>query len=169
MLLLFAGSVAVAQDQAAQFPCENDERFAAFDFWLGRWDVHLASGDFAGSNEITSSYHDCVLVERWSSASGGLGMSINYLDAQSGEWVQVWNDSSGSQINIRGGLTDEGMRLVGTIHYVGTGATAPFRGLWTPLEDGRVRQFFEQFDEEKSAWIPWFEGFYSRSKQDQAQ
>ena len=40
-------------------------------------------------------------------------MSINYLDKVSGEWVQVWNDASGSQINIRGGMTEEGMLLVG--------------------------------------------------------
>lgn len=96
-------------------------------------------------------------------------MSINYLDHQTGDWVQVWNDSSGSQINIRGGLTEEGMLLVGTIHNVATDVTAQFRGLWTPLPDGRVRQFFEQYDEEKSAWVPWFEGFYTRQTRDQAE
>lgn len=93
-------------------------------------------------------------------------MSVNYLDHAAGEWVQVWNDGSGSQINIRGGLTDEGMQLVGTIHYVAQDQTVPFRGLWTPLDDGRVRQFFEQYDEETDAWVPWFEGFYTRKTGD---
>ena len=164
---LFAGNSASAQ--SPQFPCEEDERFAQFDFWLGEWDVHVASGDFAGSNVITSPYRSCVLIEKWTNASGGGGMSVNYLDHQTGEWVQVWNDASGGQINIRGGLTDDGMLLEGTIHNVATNTTAPFRGLWTLLEDGRVRQFFEQFDDESGEWKPWFEGFYTRKQADKAE
>ena len=159
-----------AQAQAAapapQFPCEDDERFAQFDFWVGDWDVHVADGTLAGSNSITSEYRNCVLIEDYASTGGFVGMSINYLDHQTGEWVQVWNDNSGSQINTRGGLTDDGMLMVGTIHDVSNNTTAPFRALWTPLEDGRVRQFFEQYDEANEAWVTWFEGFYTRKSED---
>ena len=81
-----------------------------------------------------------------------------------GEWVQIWNDASGGQINIRGGMTDDGMLLSGTIHTVADGTTMPFRGLWTPLPDGRVRQFFEQSSDDGVTWAPWFEGFYTRSQ-----
>jgi hypothetical protein len=160
--LLFVAGATCAQSQAPQFPCEEDERFAHFDFWVGEWDVHVADGTYAGSNSITSDYRKCVLVEDYSTPKGFVGMSVNYLDHRTGEWVQVWNDASGSQINIRGGLTDAGMRLVGTIHYVGNNSTLPFRGTWTLLEDGRVRQFFEQYNEETEAWDTWFEGFYTR-------
>jgi len=45
---------------------------------------------------------------------------------------------------------------------VSNGVTAPFRGLWTPQPDGRVRQFFEQSDDGGKTWKPWFEGFYTR-------
>ncbi len=159
---LFAAGAACAQGPAAANPCLDDERFSEFDFWIGEWDVHLANGTYAGSNVITSPHHGCVLVENWTSASGGGGMSINYLDHESGEWVQIWNASDGSQIHIRGGLTEEGMLLVGTIHYIGNDTTAKFRGLWTPLPDGRVRQFFEQYNAESESWAPWFEGFYTR-------
>ena len=144
------------------FPCEDEPEFAAFDFWVGEWEVHVASGQFAGTNVITREQKSCVLVENWTSASGGSGMSINYLDKTTNEWVQIWNDASGSQINIRGGMTDEGMLLSGTIHYVANGTTAAFRGLWTQLEDGRVRQFFEQSSDDGETWAPWFEGFYTR-------
>jgi len=144
------------------YPCAHLERLRAFDFWLGEWDVHLANGQFAGTNTIRSAEKGCVLIERWESATGGTGRSINYLDTATNEWVQVWNDASGSQIVIRGGMTDEGMRLTGEIHYVGTGTTADFRGLWTPLPDGRVRQFFEQSTDGGESWTAWFEGFYSR-------
>lgn len=157
----------IASMQARAFPCEQHERFQDFDFWLGDWDVHLANGTFAGTNRVRGAEHGCVLLEEWASATGGTGRSINYFDAASGEWVQIWNDAGGSQINIRGGLTEYGMRLTGQIHYVGRGLTAPFRGLWTPLPDGRVRQFFEQEAADGTGWTPWFEGFYSRQEPEQ--
>jgi len=152
----------VAEMSRVAYPCEHDAAFSQFDFWVGEWDVHLANGSYAGSNRIEQAEHGCVLIENWSSATGGTGTSINYFDKISGEWVQVWNDAGGSQINIRGSMTDDGMLLNGTIHYVANGTTARFRGLWTPLPDGRVRQFFEQLSAEGKTWSPWFEGFYSR-------
>ena len=146
------------------YPCAHDEAFAAFDFWVGDWDVHDGSGVQQGSNTITRDERGCVLTEKWTSATGGTGMSINFLDRITGEWVQVWNSEGGSQIQIRGGMTDEGMLLVGTLHNVAAGTTFPFRGLWTPLADGRVRQFFEQSNDGGETWVPWFEGFYTRQQ-----
>jgi hypothetical protein len=145
------------------FPCAHQEGFRDFDFWIGEWDVHLANGNQAGTNVIKSIERGCALTEHWTSANGGTGMSINYLDKASGEWVQVWNSANGGQINIRGGMTDDGMLLEGYIHYVNNGTTAPFRGLWTLLPDGRVRQYFEQSNDEGKTWVPWFEAFYTRS------
>jgi len=166
VLAMLAGDAAydqlVAEMSRQAFPCEHDMAFSAFDFWLGEWDVHTADGTYAGSNAIERAERGCVLIENWSSAGGGSGMSINYLDRISGEWVQIWNDASGGQINIRGGMTDEGMLLVGTMHDVANGTTVPFRGLWTPMPDGRVRQFFEQRSPDDETWSPWFEGFYTR-------
>jgi hypothetical protein len=150
------------------FPCEHDPSFSEFDFWIGEWDVHTADGTFAGSNVIEPAQRGCVLIENWSSAGGGSGTSINYVDKVTGEWVQVWNDASGGQINIRGGMTDNGMLLTGTIHYVANGTTADFRGIWTPMPDGRVRQFFEQKSSDDEKWTPWFEGFYTKKPARQA-
>jgi hypothetical protein len=144
------------------YPCKHQKGFRDFDFWIGEWDVHVANGTPAGSNVIKSIERGCALTEHWTSVNGGTGMSINYLDKASGEWVQVWNAESGGQIIIRGGLTNDGMALEGYIHYVGNGTTAPFRGLWTPLADGRVRQYFEQSNDDGNTWVPWFEGFYTR-------
>lgn len=154
----------VADMSARAYPCEHDAAFRAFDFWVGDWVVHGPAGAPAGTNTIRRAERGCVLVENWTSVSGGTGMSINYLDRATGEWVQVWHAEGGSQIHIRGGMTEEGMRLVGQIHYVSTNTTAPFRGLWTPLEDGRVRQYFEQSSDGGETWSPWFEGFYSRQE-----
>jgi hypothetical protein len=160
---LSIGSIANAQDPGSQSPCEAEPRFAEFNFWVGEWDVHLADGTYAGSNSIRRFEKGCVIVEHWTGASGGTGMSINYLDHAAGNWVQIWNAAGGTQIDIRGGLGDDGMLLIGRIHYVAEAKSAEFRGLWTLLEDGRVRQFFEQSDDGGATWQPWFEGFYSRT------
>jgi len=153
---------AADEPSAPSRPCLEDDAFREFDFWLGSWDVHSADGKFAGTNTISSAEGGCVLQEQWRGASGGTGSSINYLDKTTNQWVQVWNSEGGAQISIRGGLTDGGMLLQGHIHYVGREQTSLFRGLWTPLEDGRVRQFFEQSDDDGVTWAPWFEGFYTR-------
>lgn len=146
------------------YPCAHTDGFEDFDFWVGSWDVHVANGTLVGHNIIERQERGCVLIERWENLSGGTGMSINYLDKASDEWVQIWNAEGGSQINIRGGLTAEGMRLEGQLHTIGNGNTVPFRALWTPLPDGRVRQFFEQSNDGGETWVQWFEGFYSRSE-----
>ena len=157
-----------ASDAAAPkaSPCEEDPRFREFDFWVGEWDVRDTNGAFVGENSISREESGCVLIENWSGAKGSTGMSINYLDKITDEWVQIWHAAGGYQIDIRGGLTAEGMLLTGTIHYIGSAKTAPFRGLWTPLPDGRVRQFFEQSNDDGKTWQPWFEGFYSRKPAD---
>ena len=158
MMVLLQGT---AGAQTAAAPCSSDE-FDEFDFWLGTWDVQTADGTVAGSNRIEKAHNGCAINEFWTGAQGGTGSSVNFRDGRSGEWVQVWNSDNGIQIDIRGGLTDDGMRLSGTIHYVTNGNTFPFRGLWTPLDDGRVRQFFEQSNDGGKTWTPWFEGFYRR-------
>ena len=152
----------IAEMSVQAYPCAHQEGFQEFDFWIGEWDVHLPNGTLAGSNVIKSIERGCALTEHWTNVNGGTGMSINYLDKASGEWVQVWNSEGGGQIVIRGGMTDDGMALKGYIHYVGNGTTAPFRGLWTPLADGRVRQYFEQSNDDGQTWVPWFEAFYTR-------
>jgi hypothetical protein len=159
-------TASTGQAPVSATPCEDQEKFREFDFWIGEWDVHTSDGQFAGRNVIESSHGGCVLFENWASASGGTGFSMNYLDKITDEWVQIWTDAGGSQINIRGGLTDDGMLLTGQIHYVSNGTTAPFRGLWTPQPDGRVRQFFEQSNDGGKTWQPWFEGFYSQAATD---
>ena len=147
-------------------PCESDPGFREFDFWVGDWEVHDSDGKFVGENSITREQNGCVLIENWRGAEGSTGMSINYLDRIGGEWVQIWHAAAGYQIDIRGGLTDAGMALNGKVHYIRSGQTAAFRGLWTPMPDGRVRQFFEQSNDGGKTWQTWFEGFYSRKSTD---
>jgi hypothetical protein len=145
-------SVSVRADCSAQ-------PYRDFDFWLGRWEVHLADGKRAGSNLITASDDGCLIEERWSGAQGGRGYSMNFYEPGTSGWRQLWV-SRDVIIEIAGQLVDGSMVLTGTISYRGSGETRPFRGRWTPLDDGRVRQFFEE--RVSDTWQPWFEGFYSK-------
>ena len=64
-------------------------------------------------------------------------------------------------IDISGGSVDGSIVLEGTASYAEGGRRVPFRGTWTPLDDGRVRQYFEEADA-AGQWKPWFEGIYRR-------
>jgi len=162
-LTLFAATADEAETPAPQRPCMDAPEFAQFDFWLGAWDVHLEDGRKAGVNEIRKEQGGCVLVERWTSSRGGTGTSLNYYDPANGQWVQNWVSADGSLIDIRGGLQDDGsIRLEGFVQYVGQAGRNAFRGHWTPLADGRVRQHFEESTDGGKTWNDWFLGFYTR-------
>lgn len=166
LLTLVAAALPLsAIGQAPPSPCDQHPNFDDFHFWLGEWEVHTADGTLAGRNSITSEHGECLLLERWTSVRGGTGTSLNFFSTEAGQWRQVWVGAGGSLIDIAGGLVDGSMVLVGTIETIGREGSTPFRGTWTPLDDGRVRQFFEQFDADADDWQPWFEGFYSRPAQ----
>lgn len=148
----------------AQGPCTTD-LYRAFDFWLGTWQVTDANGVVQGTNRITAEEGGCLVLERWTSNTGGTGQSYNYVDPETGNWRQVWVSAFGN-IDYKGGLTDSGsMRLEGEITYR-NGSSFPFTGEWTPQEDGTVRQYFEQYNSETDAWDPWFLGIYSKIEGD---
>lgn len=145
------------------FPCESIAGSEAFNFWVGEWEVTNAEGTVVGNNFITKEPGGCVLVERWTSLGQSSGISLNYFNPATSRWRQVWVGSDGSLIDIVGGLEGADMVLEGRITYAASLNTAGFRGRWSPLEDGRVRQYFEQFNADQDAWQPWFEGFYRRT------
>jgi hypothetical protein len=164
MLAIGCMSMAASAEQPARpLPCAAALELEQFDFWLGTWDVHSEDGRKVGVNEITKEQGGCVLVERWTSASGGTGTSMNYYDPVARQWVQNWIGAEGSVIDIRGARQDDGsMLLEGFIRYVGQDTDHAFRGRWSLLEDGRVRQHFEESANGGETWSDWFTGFYTR-------
>lgn len=152
----------LAQDAAPAAPCESGV-YHAFDFWLGDWEVFLPDGSKAGENTISRQENGCLLLETWTSATGGSGQSYNFYDPGRGVWRQIWVSSFGT-IDYAGALNDAGqMVLEGDVSYR-NGTTAPFRGTWTPLPDGSVRQYFQQYDVDAKAWNDWFTGIYRRKQ-----
>ena len=163
-MFLTAAALSIAASALLQTtpppPCEGSP-YDDFDFWIGTWDVHDKNGDLAGRNVITEEEDGCLIVERWTSATGSTGQSYNYYDLGSESWRQVWV-SRGITIDYMGGLDDDGsMVLEGSIAYRNNpGRAAPFRGTWTPHDDGSVTQSFYQYNVETDEWDEWFIGEY---------
>lgn len=155
-------SAAPASAQAPPVaPCEAGGRYADFDFWVGEWDVTVPDGRRAGTNHIEKVERGCLLVERWTGAAGGTGMSMNYYDPAKARWLQLWVSSNGVVIEIEGGLRGGSMVLDGELINA-DGTSQPFRGTWTPNTDGSVRQHFEISEDEGRTWSTWFDGRYVR-------
>jgi hypothetical protein len=164
-LTLFT-SLLFALGAGAQAPkpysCEETAEHRQFDFWLGRWEVVDEKGEtIYGHNRISKRENGCLLFEEYQGAKTFSGSSINYYDPSDGQWNQHWVDNGTSIIHTAGGIKDGSMVMEGTIYYLAQERSAPFRGTWTPLEDGRVRQFFQEKDAEGS-WQTWFDGYYRR-------
>ena len=145
------------------YPCEHDEKFREFDFWIGAWDVHSAAGQLAGSNRIERAERGCMLTEHWTNTTGGTGMSINYLDKSTDEWVQVWNSEGGGQIHIRGGLTGRGYAAGGHSPQRCQRPDGPVsRALDSRWTTAGFASILNSQNDDGETWTPWFEGFYSR-------
>jgi hypothetical protein len=99
-------------------------------------------------------------METWAGAGGSSGISINYYNPVRDEWRQLWVSAGEYAIDIVGGLVDGSMVLVGEIYNYASNETYDFRGSWTPNDNGSVRQFFEQYNDETEIWDPWFDGLY---------
>lgn len=140
-------------------PCESDERYRQFDFWLGSWDVFGPGGAKAGTNRIEKDLGGCRILESWTSASGGTGKSLNYYDPAIDGWRQVWVNRQGGNISAEGGLRDGSMVLEGK-NVAPDGTYELCRMTYTPNPDGSVRQFIEQSKDEGETWYVWFDGRY---------
>jgi len=141
------------------FPCKHQAEAKQFDFWIGEWDVFDSHGNQVGSNSIRKELGGCMLVEHWSGNGGSEGKSINFYDAAQERWEETWIDKGGGIIRMVGMMKGGAMVLEGN-HLYRDGRRELIRGTWTLLEDGRVRQLFEQSRNGGESWYTWFEGYY---------
>lgn len=139
--------------------CDASEH-RQFDFWLGEWNVRTSDGKLAGVNSIKREYDGCVLHERYSTARGYSGESLNMYDAGRKVWHQTWVDTSGALLLLEGGLHAGSMVLEGQ-SLDAKGQITKHRITWTPHPNGTVRQHWESTNA-KGEWITAFDGTYSR-------
>lgn len=175
-----AKSVVNSQAASPPKPCMQNNTYRDFDFWLGEWDVYgnyEKTGVNFGHNSITQSESGCLIMEHWRGVKGSTGTSMNYYDGIVNQWVQRWVSAGGTVIDYSGGLiasegvhADKGskaMRLEGKIYYASSQQQPQirdFRGTWTPLKKGVVRQLFEESTDAGKTWTVWFDGYYFPTK-----
>ena len=141
-------------------PCSMTEH-RQFDFWLGDWDVTVA-GKPAGTNSIQLILGDCVLLENWTGAKGGNGKSFNLFNTARGKWQQTWVDNSGNLLELYGEFKNGVMQLTG--ETVTGGKKSLQRITWHPLDKDKVRQHWEQSQDDGKTWSTAFDGLYTRKK-----
>lgn len=135
-------------------PCNTPE-YRAFDFWLGEWEVTMPTRPgWSATNTITLGNNGCSIHEHYVAQGGFTGSSINFYNAQAGQWHQTWIDNQGNSLSLNGGYSDGHMRM----------GDASSRITWTLLDDGRVRQLWESTADEGKTWTVAFDGYYKRKQ-----
>ena len=147
-----------AEEKAPPKPCTTPE-YRQFDFWVGDWDVY-AKDQLAGTNSIERVYDSCALRENYASKGGYTGGSWNIYNASTRQWHQTWVDSTGTLLQMDGGMKDGSMILSGKREA--KNGTVIDRITWTPLESGHVRQHWELSADDGQTWQTLFDGEYQR-------
>jgi Tetratricopeptide repeat len=127
------------------FPCSTDPNARLFDFWIGEWDVYVRGGNQrAGSSVIESISGDCAILENWTTWRGPFnGKSINFYEAATGKWKQVWvGAGGGASVFEQGEYRDGAMRFISkSTDAQGRETLGNF--IFYNLGPNKVRQYYE--------------------------
>jgi len=144
-------------------PCRAAE-YRKFDFWAGDWEVHAPNGGpTVGRNLVTLEQGGCLLVEHWTSSTGGqTGTSFNYYDVRDKKWHQLYLDNSGNAgafPAMAGDLVDGKMVLI-----TDETKSPVSRWTWYVLEPGKVRQMAEQSTDGEKTWSVVWDSVYVKKQ-----
>lgn len=139
-------------------PCSGP-LFAAFDFWLGDWNVY-ARGDGAllGRSRVEKVNSGCAVRETWTPVAGPVGGSLNAPDLITARWHRYWLDKDGQRIELEGGPYQGSMILAGPL-----GKGTVLRITQTPLDRDALRLLAEVSTDDGLTWALLFEHLYLRA------
>lgn len=146
--------------KAQDCPC-CDPVYHQFDFWVGDWIVFDSLGQEVGTNTIARDQAGCLLVENWTSSRGGTGTSYNYFNRNDSTWNQLWVDSQGGILELKGRLEGGNMVLSSKLLRDSVSNLFYHRIRWEP-EGPRVIQTWETLDENNQVITLLFKGFYKK-------
>lgn len=151
----------------AAYPCSADTLRRQFDFWIGEWDAYITgTRQLAGHSVIQSASGGCMILENWKSANNPYeGKSMNFIDAATGKWQQVWVGAEGGtqHVFVNGMYYDGAMRF----EFEQTSAQGKKqKGRFIFYNQGanQVRQFNETSDDGGLTWTTVYDLTYIRKK-----
>jgi len=93
---------------------EMDGAAAAFDFWVGKWDLSWKTKDGTletGSNNIKKILGNKILRENFEALTGSMkgfrGKSWSAYNGATGEWHQTWVDTNGAYLDFVGEIAGD--------------------------------------------------------------
>ncbi|QDP02617.1 hypothetical protein FNC98_15445 [Thalassotalea sp. PS06] len=145
----------------------TDPGYSQFDFWLGEWQVinetpgNRNNGNAPSSSKISKILGDCSILEEYQTPTGFAGKSLNIFNKQNDSWHQTWVDNSGLLLQLDGQFSEGVMTMTGTIKDK-DGKDVEQKISWRALDNGDVRQIWEQRDAEGN-WQVLFNGRYVKA------
>lgn len=174
MMFAIVYALALLQSVAAEEPppapsppsgC-TDEVHAAFDLWVGEWNVYPNQPDVQDAEMIATSRIErlsggCSIREQWMPRRGPGGISLSAVNHNTGRWEQTWVGPDGKRVDFEGGVVDGKMVLTGYWDDIaGPGQDALIRMTYSRLGDGAVRQHGEASTDHGLSWQTNFDLIY---------
>lgn len=135
---------------------------AAFDFWIGEWDVFPNGKDTQVARSLVEKLYDgCAIRENWMPFMGQGGGSLSGYDPATGTWAQTWIGSAPGPVYFSGGRVADAMVLTGRWRGSGPkGEDGLTRMTYTRQGDGAVRQHGEFSADHGLTWQTSFDLIY---------
>ena len=152
----------------SQKPCNSNQAYRQFDFWIGNWEVFAKNGNKAGDSKITLILDSCIILEEWTSANTVRGMryagkSFNTYDAKTRQWQQTWVDNvGGSTEYLKGSYADKKLVFQTATFRISKDTMAVRRLSFYDLGNDRVRQHGEISKDNEITWTTEFDLEYRR-------
>lgn len=148
---IFFGFTGYAQDKNDKV--ENHQ----FDFWIGDWNVYKFGTDtIAGISSIKPILDHKTIEENYQNLKYTYkGKSLNIYNPKTDKWEQFWVDNSGLRLYLSGEYKDNKMILSDCKTESNCNKIT-----WTKMEDGTVRQEWEQSKDSGKSWKKVFDGHY---------
>lgn len=167
-IILFQAASAASQSAPVPAPpvCDS-EQHAAFDFWVGEWDVfpHREGAAKVADSRIERLYAGCAVRENWMPLNGTGGGSLNAYEPSTGLWHQFWTGSSPGRVEFIGGPANGAMVLTGYWRdFGGPGQHALVRQTFTAIDSETVRQHGEASTDQGLTWQTRYDFIYRRKE-----
>ena len=162
LALVLAQAAAPATPPPAPPKCEG-EAYAAFDFWVGEWEVFPSAGEQkVADSRIEKVSAGCAIRETWMPLQGRAGSSLSAYDPSDGAWHQLWVGGVPGRVFFDGGPVDGAMVLTGYWGKDAQGNPSLVRMTYTLEADGSVRQYGQASSDHGRSWSDSFDLIYRR-------